>query len=84
MEILTGTSTSPAAEHLYAIIEVNYQKEIDEKQATEFHHAVAQLLFLCQRVQNDIPTVVSFLTTIVRIPDEDDWGKLKRVLRYGW
>jgi hypothetical protein len=25
---------------------------------------------------------VSFLTTSVKRPDEDDWGKLKRVLRY--
>ncbi len=26
--------------------------------------------------------VVSFLTTQVQAPDEDDWGKLKRVLKY--
>ena len=26
--------------------------------------------------------MVSFLTTRVKAPDEDDWGKLKRVLRY--
>ncbi len=30
----------------------------------------------------DIQVVVSFLTTIVRHPDEDNWGKLKRVLKY--
>ena len=32
--------------------------------------------------QKDIQTTVSFLTTRVRIPYDDDWGKLKRVLRY--
>ncbi len=25
---------------------------------------------------------VAFLTTRVRSPDEDDWGKLKRILKY--
>jgi hypothetical protein len=25
---------------------------------------------------------ISFLTTRVKLPDEDDWGKLKRVLKY--
>ncbi len=30
----------------------------------------------------DIATPVAFLTTRVKKPDEDDWGKLKRVLKY--
>ena len=34
------------------------------------------------RARRDIQTVVSFLTTRVRRPDQDDWGKLVRVLRY--
>ncbi len=42
---------------------------------------MAQLLFL-SRVRRDIQTTVAFLTTRVKHPDEDDWGKLKRVLRY--
>ena len=43
---------------------------------------MAQLLFLSCRARRDIQTAVSFLTTRVKAPDEDDWGKLKRVLRY--
>ena len=31
--------------------------------------------------QSDILSV-AFLTTRVKIPDEDNWGKLKRVLKY--
>jgi hypothetical protein len=48
----------------------------------QFHHSVAQLLFVSTRVRRDIQTVVAFLTTRVKKPDEDDWGKLKRLLKY--
>ncbi len=34
------------------------------------------------RVRQDIQTTVAFLTTRVKSPTEDDWGKLKRVLKY--
>jgi hypothetical protein len=43
---------------------------------------VAQLLFMATRVRQDIQTAVAFLTTRVKSPDKDDWGKLKRVLKY--
>ena len=43
---------------------------------------MAQLLFLACRGRRDIQTAVSFLTTRVRAPDEDDWGKVRRVLQY--
>lgn len=43
---------------------------------------VAQLLFLSSRARRDIQTPVDFLTTRVKNLDEDDWGKLKRVLKY--
>ena len=34
------------------------------------------------RAQRDIQTAVAFLCTRVKKPDEDDWEKLKRVLKY--
>ena len=34
------------------------------------------------RSLQDIQTAVSFLATRVKKPDKDDWGKLKRVLKY--
>ena len=40
------------------------------------------MLFMATRVRQDIQTAVAFLTTRVKSPDEDDWGKLKRVLKY--
>ena len=62
----------------------------DEKDATylseywdmQFHRTTAQLLFLLQRDRHDIQSAVVLLTTSVKKPDEDDWGKLRRVLRY--
>ena len=37
---------------------------------------------MSQRARRDLQTAVSFLTTRVKKPDEDDWGKLRRVMQY--
>eukprot|EP00804_Cyclotella_cryptica_P008702 CCRYP_018543-RA/>CCRYP_018543-RA protein AED:0.42 eAED:0.42 QI:0/0/0/1/1/1/2/0/192 len=58
------------------------KKYLPEEMAQHFHHSVAQLLYIATRVRHDIQTAVAFLTTRVKRPDEDDWGKLKRVLKY--
>ncbi len=38
--------------------------------------------FLCKCTQHDVQTAVSFLTTRVKHPNEDDWEILKWVLQY--
>ena len=43
---------------------------------------MAQLLFVSQWVWQDLQTVVLFLTTRVKKPGKDDWGKLQRVMLY--
>ena len=53
-----------------------------EDWAEMFHQSVAQLLFLSSISRRDIHVVVSFLTTIVKIRNDDDKGDLKRVLKY--
>ena len=40
------------------------------------------MLFLANGARRDIQTAVAFLTTRVKKHDEDDWGKLRRVLKY--
>jgi hypothetical protein len=57
-------------------------RKLSEELADAFHHTVYQLLFAANRARRDIQTAVSFLTTRVKAPDEDDWGKLVRVLKY--
>ena len=52
-------------------------------QALAFHCTMVQLLFMAMQARQDIQTVMAFLTTMrAKNPDEDDWGKLKRVLKY--
>jgi hypothetical protein len=43
---------------------------------------VAKLLFLCKRVRPNIHIAVAFLSTRVRKPDQDDYKKLGRVMKY--
>ena len=81
-EEIRSTAPSPAADHLFNVRDASEAKYLTEEQAKHFHHAVAQLLFVSARARRDIQTAVSFLTTRVKKPDEDDWGKLKRVLKY--
>ena len=50
---------------------------LSDVKAQEFHSVVAQLLFLCNRARQDIQVAVAFLTTRVKKPDVDDWGKLR-------
>ncbi len=74
--------TSPAATHLFTVRDKSLAKPLLEEQARAFHHASAQLLFLSAGARHDIQPVTAFLTTRVRCPDEDDWGKVKQLLGY--
>ena len=79
-EQITGVSATPATDKLFAIRQDD--RPLPEEQALHFHHVTAQLLYASMRVRRDIQTTVAFLTTRVKSPGEDDWGKLKRVLKY--
>ena len=81
-ETITGKSPTPAADHLFKIRDEKDAKPLEEERALAFHHTVAQLLFMATRARRDMQTAVAFLTTRVKNPDEDDWGKLRRVLKY--
>ncbi len=79
-EEITGVSATLAADHLFKMREDG--RKLSEEQADVFHHTLYQLLFAANRACQDIQMAVSFLTTQVQAPNEDDWGKLKRVLKY--
>jgi len=78
-EKITGVQSTPAGDHLFQVRPPNEAKLLPKEQARAFHHTTAQLLFL-SRVCCDIQTTVDFLTTCVKQPDNDDWGKLKEFL----
>jgi hypothetical protein len=79
-DLLQGSSATPAASHLF---QVNPScTKLDSERTVLFHHLTARLLYLCKRARPDIHTAVAFLTTRVQSPDEDDYKKLGRCLKY--
>ena len=81
-EDITQTAESPADDYLFQVREDDDPRKriLPNKRAQVFHRIVAMLLFLVSRSRRDCKTAVAFLTTRVTQPDEDDWGKLQRVL----
>ena len=79
-EDITGTVSTPATRTL---MDVNDQStKLCDVRAAEFHSLTAKLLYLEKRGRPDLETTVSFLTTRVSKPTEEDWKKLKRALTY--
>ena len=81
-ETITGRAATPAHDKLFEVRDEKEARKLSVEQSAGFHHTVAQLLFMATRSRRDIQMAVAFLTTRVRSPDEDDWGKLKRILKY--
>eukprot|EP00804_Cyclotella_cryptica_P030533 CCRYP_020167-RC/>CCRYP_020167-RC protein AED:0.22 eAED:0.15 QI:0/-1/0/1/-1/0/1/0/594 len=81
-EEVTKTSATPHSDSLFTIKADDEAVYLPEEQAMQFHRTTAQLLFLSTRARKDIQTAVSFLTTRVKRPDEDDWKKIRKVLEY--
>jgi hypothetical protein len=79
-EDMDGTATSPAAEHLFQI--VDGIPLLDDATSEFFHATVAKLLFLCKRGRPDIQTAIAFLCTRVQHPTKHDYNKLSRVIKY--
>ena len=71
-KLITGKAATTAADHLLSVRDADKAKYLPEEKAIAFHHTTAQLLFLSSRARRDIQTDVSFLTTRVKKPDEDD------------
>jgi hypothetical protein len=83
LELIVGKAATPAGDRLFGIRQDEKEaRPLEEERAITFHHTMADLLFMATRAHRDIQTAVAFLTTRVKAPDEDDWGKLKHVLQY--
>ncbi len=80
--MITGKAATPAADHLFMVRDKKEARALEEERALFIHHTVAQLLFKSMRARRNIQMAVAFLMTSVKSSDEDDWGKLKRVLKY--
>ena len=76
----TGTKTSAAPSDLF---KVNPDcNKLTTAKKEKFHSLVAKTLFATKRARPDTGTAISFLTTRVREPDEDDWTKLTHLMKY--
>lgn len=75
-----GTVKTPAAHNLFQVSEGGVV--LQGKVAERFHSAVATLLYIAKRGRPDILTAVSFLTTRVQAPTQEDYNKLMRCLKY--
>jgi hypothetical protein len=80
-EEMRGRAVTPAASHLFQVNSVN-PVYLGEEKAEIYVRIVMQLLYLSQRARPDIRTAVSFLSSRTQQPDEDDYKKLTRVVKY--
>jgi hypothetical protein len=78
---MIGSAATPAANHLFRTDDEN-AAPLDKDRADLFVHLTMQLLFLSQRACPDIRTVVSFLCGCIQQPNNHDYRKLSRVMKY--
>jgi hypothetical protein len=69
-----------ATKKLFTVSETSAPLSTDK--ADLFHSVVAKLLWVMKRSRPDIETAISYLCTRVSCCNEDDWGKLKRLLQF--
>jgi hypothetical protein len=79
-ENIQKQSTSPAGTNLFCIDKSS--KQLAEKEKRNFHTLVAKLLYVAKRHRPDILLTISFLTSRVLNPTEEDQTKLQRLLYY--
>ena len=72
-------TATPAADNLFA---KGHGKKLNSDRADKFHRIVAKGLFVSKRARPDIQPTISVLCTRVKDPDETDWSKMVRLLKY--
>ena len=60
-EIITGRNTIQPANHLFQVRPEEERMLLDEERTAEFHHMLAQLLFVTSRARWQITIVIPFL-----------------------
>ena len=80
-EDMNGVSSTPAAAHLFKT-NSDDPRLLDDKKKKIFVHLVMPGLYLSQHGCPDICTAISFLCGRLHNPDEDDYKKLTRMIRY--
>ena len=76
---MTDTAITPASGGLF---NEGQGKKLDQDRADAYHTMVAKALFLCKRARPDIQPTIAVLCTRVKSPNEADWAKLVRLMKY--
>jgi hypothetical protein len=72
-------ANSPASDKIF---QTSVGKLLEPKRKELFHTMVAKGLFLCKRGRPDIQGAIAYLCTRVQSPNEGDWMKLIRLMKY--
>jgi hypothetical protein len=75
----TDTSKTPAGDDLF---NHGQGKKLEKERAEQYHTMVAKGLFLCKRARPDIQPTITVLCTRVKDPNQADWKKLVRLMKY--
>ena len=73
------TVMTPVADNLFS---KGHGKKLNQERADIFHRIVAKGLFISKRARPDIQPTIAGLCTRVKEPDESDWSKLVRLMKY--
>jgi len=76
----SDTVSTPAIQDLFMVDDT--LPLLDKEKLEKFHSIVALLLYIAKRARPDLLTAISFLTTRVLYPTDQDWKKLERVIKY--
>lgn len=68
--------------HTCNLFVISDSPRLSKQDKERFHGAVAKMLYMAKRARPDILTAISFLTTRIMDPTEEDHGKLIRVIKY--
>jgi hypothetical protein len=77
---MNGTSPTPANDRLFEVDDDS--PPLNEKEADFFHRTTARLLFAAKRARPDLQVAIAYLCTRVKSPNQSDYRKLTRVIKY--
>ena len=69
----------PAADNLFS---KGHGKKPNQEHGENFHHVVTKGLFISKRARPNIQPMIAGLCARVKEPDETDWSKLMRLMKY--
>jgi hypothetical protein len=77
---MNGTAPTAASDNLFDVDEDSPQ--LNEKESDFFHRTTARLLFAAKRARLDLQVEVAYLCTRVKSPNQSEYCKLTRAIRY--